>query len=394
MRAEKIKKIYSLAFLFNFHLALSSYINSTFLTNIIPEKYVGVLYTISSILTLALLSKSAKILKYFGNRKLTLIFLLFNIFSLIGLSFSVDPLIIGTSFVIFTTTNTLVMFCIDIFIEHWSDKNKTGETRGLYLTIVNLAIMISPLIASLIITKEGGYKSIYLIALLLVIIMTILFMSFIKKYKDKTYTRTAFVETFKYLKKSKHMFAISMVNFLLQFFYAWMVVYTPIYLYNHLGFTWDKIGIMFTVMLIPFVIIELPIGVIIDKYNFNKKIILSIGFIIMIISTGIITFLPAYNWIIWIIILFITRVGASIVEATNEIYFFTYIGDEDASLLSIFRDMYPVAYIIAPIIATLIFLILPFKYLFITLSIIMLSSFYFISKLKGKYENKLSNPNK
>jgi len=254
--------------------------------------------------------------------------------------------------------------------------------------------MISPLIASLIITKEGGYKSIYLIALLLVIIMTILFMSFIKKYKDKTYTRTAFVETFKYLKKSKHMFAISMVNFLLQFFYAWMVVYTPIYLYNHLGFTWDKIGIMFTVMLIPFVIIELPIGVIIDKYNFNKKIILSIGFIIMIISTGIITFLPAYNWIIWIIILFITRVGASIVEATNEIYFFTYIGDEDASLLSIFRDMYPVAYIIAPIIATLIFLILPFKYLFITLSIIMLSSFYFISKLKGKYENKLSNPNK
>jgi len=387
MKTKKIKRIYILSFIFSLHIALSAYINSIFLTGIISEKYVGVLYTLASVVALILLSNSANILKNFGNRRLILTFLTFNMLSLVGLITSKNPYIIGASFIAFTATNTLVLFCIDIFIEHFSDPSKTGKTRGFYLTIINLAWMLSPLIASFMVTKEGGYKAIYLLAFVMVVLMTIGLVFSVKTFKDETYKRTPFLKTFKYLKTNRHMFAIVIISFLLQFFYAWMVVYTPIYLYEHLGFSWGQIGIVFTIMLAPFVILGLPVGLLIDKYHFNKKSLLYIGFVIITISTITISFITSTNIIIWAIVLFITRVGASIIETTGEVYFFSHIKTEDAYLLGIYRDMNPIAYLIAPMCATIVFFILPIKYLFIILGIIMTVGFYIIPKLKHNHES-------
>jgi MFS family permease len=317
-----------------------------------------------------------------------------NMLSLVGMITSTNPYIVGASFVVFVSTNTQILFCIDIFIEHFGDKKTIGKNRGLYLTIINIAWMASPLISSFLITKEGGYKTIYILAFITVVIMAIGLFFSIKTFKDKTYKKTPFLETYQYLKTNDHMFAITAINFLLQFFFAWMVVYMPIYLYSHIGLGWAQIGIIFTIMLAPFVVIGLPLGVLIDKYNLNKKTLLYIGIIIMSISTFLISSIATKNVLLWGVILFMTRVGASIIETTSEIYFFTHIKEEEAYLLSIFRDMTPVAYIIAPIISTIIFMFLPFKSLFIILSIITLSGLYYINKLKIKNGKILSNTNK
>ncbi len=391
MRTSKIKRMYVLSFIFALHISISAYISSVFLTEVIKESYVGILYTLASFLTLILLTKSSTILKNFGNRRLILAFLLLNMFSLVGLITSNNPYIIGSSFILFTTTNTLVYFCIDIFIEHFGDPKTIGKTRGLYLTILNIAWMISPLISVFLITKEGGYRAIFILAFIMVFFMTLGLLFSVKTFKDKTYKKTPFVETFKYLKTNPHMMAIVTINFLLQFFFAWMVVYTPIYLFNHLNFNWSQIGIIFTIMLAPFVILGLPVGTLIDKYHLSKRILLYIGFLIIIISTFIIAFITTKNIAIWAIILFMTRVGASIIETTSETYFFTHTKEEDAYLLGIFRDMNPVAYIIAPLIATLIFLFLPFNYLFIILAIILSTGLYYIPQLKHNHQNELSN---
>jgi len=388
---NKINRMYVLSFLFTLHIAISAYVNSLFLSNIITEKYVGILYTLSSLFTLLLLLKSSNILKNFGNKRLTLNFLFFNMISLVGLMTSKNPYIIAISFITFTTTNTLVLFCIDIFIEHFGSIKKIGKIRGLYLTIVNIAWMLSPLIAAFLITKEGGYKAIYTLAFLMVTLMTTGLIFSVKSFKDKVYRRTPFLETFKYLKTNRHMFAIVAINFLLQFFFAWMVVYTPIYLYKHMGLGWDQIGIIFTMMLAPFVLLGLPIGILIDKYHVSKRVLLYIGFAIIIISTFLIPGIKTQSVIVWGTVLFMTRVGASIIETTSEIYFFTHIKEEETYLLSVFRDMMPVAYIIAPLISTLIFIFLPFKFLFIILSIILLSGLYYIPHLKQNHGNILPN---
>ncbi|HAE36535.1 MAG: MFS transporter, phthalate permease family [Candidatus Nomurabacteria bacterium GW2011_GWF2_35_66] len=392
MKSPKLKRMYALSFIFTLHISISAYISSIFLTGIMKESFIGILYTIASLITLILLTKSSSILKNFGNKKSTIVFLLINIIALLGLITSSNPYIIGTSFVLFTTTNTLVFFCIDIFIEHFSDPLTIGKTRGLYLTIINIAWMASPLIAVFLITKEGGYKAIFTLAFFMAMAMTIGLLFSVKTFKDKIYKKTPFLETYKYLKTNHNILAITVINFILQFFFAWMVVYTPIYLYNHLNFNWTQIGIIFTIMLTPFIILGLPVGILIDKYHVQKRTLLYIGFLIIIISTLSIAFITTKSIAIWALILFITRVGASIIETTSETYFFTHIKEEDAYLLGIFRDMNPVAYIIAPMIATLVFLVLPFKYLFIILGIILLTGLYYIPKLK--HNHGISNTNK
>jgi len=93
--------------------------------------------------------------------------------------------------------------------------------------------MLSPLITGLLITDAGGYKIIYILAFVAVMIMTIGLVFSVKTFKDKSYERTPFLKAYKYLKKNPHIMSIVIISFILQFFYALMVVYTPIYLHQY-----------------------------------------------------------------------------------------------------------------------------------------------------------------
>ena len=387
--------MYILSFLFTLHISISAYVNSTFLTEFISEKYVGLIYTAGSLITLILLAKSSGILKRLGNRGLVMWLLVINMIALTGLITSVDPRVIAVSFIAFITTNVLTLFSIDIFIEHFGDPKTIGKTRGLYLTIISLAWMVSPLITALLIGSGGGYLAIYAIAFFVTALTTIGLSLSVRKFRDKSYRKTPFLETYRYLKTNKHMLAITLINFILQFFFVWMVVYTPIYLIEHLGFTWDQIGVVFTIMLAPFVIFGLPVGILIDKYHVKKRTLLAIGFVIMSISTLSIAYISTTSVALWALVLFTTRVGASIVEATSEIYFFTHVREEDAYLLGVFRDMTPVAYMVAPLLGSLVFIFLPFKSLFTILAIFVLAGLYYVTKLKHSHGPELiPNTNK
>lgn len=383
--------MYVLSFLFTLHISLSAYVNSTFLTGIVSEKYVGLLYTIGAIITIFLLSRSATLLKYFGNRKLVLWLLIINMVSIACLITSPNPKLIGLSFISILTTNTLIALCLDIFIEHFGNPKTIGKTRGLYLTVTNLAWMLSPLVTALLIARNGGYITVYALALITVVIMTIGLSLSVKTFTDKKYIREPFIKTYRYLKTHPHIFAITMINFILQFFFTWMVIYTPIFLKQHIGFNWGELGVIFTIMLAPFVIFGLPIGILVDKYHVKKRTLLYIGFIIIVASTISIAFIDVKNIALWALVLFLTRTGASIIETTSEIYFFTHVGEEDAYLLGIFRDMTPVAYIVGPLCATLVFTVLPFNYLFIVLGIILMLGLYYIPQLK--HEHRIPDQN-
>ena len=387
--------MYILSFLFTLHISISAYVNSTFLTEFISEKYVGLIYTAGSLITLILLAKSSGILKRLGNRGLVMWLLVINMIALTGLITSVDPRVIAVSFIAFITTNVLTLFSIDIFIEHFGDPKTIGKTRGLYLTIISLAWMVSPLITALLIGSGGGYLAIYAIAFFVTALTTIGLSLSVRKFRDKSYRKTPFLETYRYLKTNKHMLAITLIHLLPHLFLVRMVAYTPIYLIEHLGFTWDQIGVVFTIMLAPFVIFGLPVGILIDKYHVKKRTLLAIGFIIMSISTLSIAYISTTSVALWALVLFTTRVGASIVEATSEIYFFTHVREEDAYLLGVFRDMTPVAYMVAPLLGSLVFIFLPFKSLFTILAIFVLAGLYYVTKLKHSHGPELiPNTNK
>jgi hypothetical protein len=67
-----------------------------------------------------------------------------------------------------------------------------------------------------------------------------------------------------------------------------------------------------------------------------------------------------------------TRVGASMVEIMNETYFFKKNSDRTPDLIGVFRLTRPFAYLIAPVIASMLLMALDYPSLFVVLGILML----------------------
>lgn len=363
-----MKKLYLLGFVFTLHIALAAYVNSTFLSQFLDEGVVGLVYTISSILTLIAFSTSPLLFSRFGDRTSVIGAVLCNFFALLLLGGSENPIVLVGAFIAFSITNSVIMLLLDVFFEHLEGTGSVAKMRGTYLAVLSLAWLISPLISGSIIAAYGHF-AIYLVSSVLALLMLAgLFIA--KLPESKQYRKISIITAFKHLNGNVRIRVIVGINFLLQFFYAIMVVYAPIYLIDHIGFNWETLGIVFTVMLSPFVILGIPVGKMIDR-GIKEKSLLAVGFAIMGISTLAMVFLPLPNVVLWGGVLFLTRIGAALVETTAEIYFFKRTTAEDSDLLSAFRDMSPLSYIIAPIAATILLLVFPFKSLFVLLGVLM-----------------------
>ncbi len=372
MQKKKLRTVlYILGFLLALQTAIPAYINSSFIGQYLSsENLVGFLYTLSALLAIFCLLAVPKILKKLGNYKTILLIAAVNVAVLLILAFSQNAKLILVSFIFYLAINAVIYFNLDIFLENHSEDKNTGNIRGLYLTTINIAWVLSPLIMGFLLAN-GNYWKIYLISAGILLPFVILLSLNFKNFKDPSYKSPPVWNTFKKIFKRKNIYKIFMVKTFLHFFYAWMVIYTPIYLHKYIGFDWATIGIIFTVMLLPFILFQLPLGILADK-KWGEKEILNIGIIIISLATISLSFINGANFWIWAIILFATRIGASAVEITSESYFYKHIDGEDADILSFFSMTRPLAYTIAPLLASVTLFFVDFRYIFLILGLITL----------------------
>ncbi len=149
-----------------------------------------------------------------------------------------------------------------------------------------------------------------------------------------------------------------------------MAIYMPIHLYFDVGFNWPEIGTMFSIMLLPFILFQIPLGSIEDRKHDEKQILVT-GFLIMSIATILMSFIVEKNFILWTALLFISRIGASFVEVSTESYFFRHISTENASYVSIFRMTRSIPYLVIPVISYFAITYLGSQYLFLITGIIV-----------------------
>jgi len=382
LKIKSLFPVYLLGFLFAFHTALPTYINSSFLNFFISEKLVGLFYILASLLTIICFLSLPFILRKFGNYRVAFFLIILNLVALLGLAFLKNPIFLLTLFIINLITIPLIYFSTDVFLESFSSNKVTGKIRGIYLTAVNLAWVVSPLISALILTN-GDYWKIYLASALFLLPVLLILMVNLRHFKDSKYEKSNHWQTVKVIWKNKNLQNIFMANFLLFFFYSWMTIYTPLYLHKDMGFSWREICLIFSVMLLPFVLVQFPLGRLADK-KWGEKEILSLGFILIAISTGVISFVMDKNMILWMIILFITRIGAGTIEIMCDTYFFKKVDSLDAKVISFYRMVSSSAYILGPLLAVLAFNFLSFniKYLFLVLGLIMIFGLKFSLSLK------------
>ncbi len=197
-----------------------------------------------------------------------------------------------------------------------------------------------------------------------------------RRFRDGEPLHIKIRETIRFYLTNKDVFNVFTVHTILQIFYAYMVIYIPIYLSQYIGFSWAEIGIMFTIMLLPFVFIELPVGWLADK-KWGEKEMMTVGLAIMGLFTLVVSFITTKDFLLWTAILFMTRVGAAMVEATSDSYFFKKVNKNDTDTIAFYRLGGPASYIIAPLLATLSLQFLPFHNIFIILGAMVICSCYY-----------------
>ena len=178
---------------------------------------------------------------------------------------------------------------------------------------------------------------------------------------------------FEILRKVVHradILRIYAVSFALNFFYATMIVYTSLRL-RELGMAWNDIGIVLTVMLVPFVILQYPLGMLADRKLGEKELLIG-ALLLSAISTVSLVWIESASVVLWASMLFITRVGIAGVEVLGDAYFYKRIEGDDSDFIAFFRTARPVGNIIAALILGVWLLFFPLSSVFLLPALVLL----------------------
>ena len=372
--------IYLLTFFSTVQYALTVYINSSFLGTLVSEKYIGLIFGGAAFITILALIFMPRFLKLVGDYFATLLFIVLEIIALIGIAAFGNPVIIIILFVVNSVLITLISFDFDLIVEGFSKNASTGSIRGLYLTSANIAWVIAPALAAL--SLQGNqYWLVYLASAALFIPGLLIFSGKLEQFNDPLYRKIHFKKTLLSVWQNKDLRSIFCVSFLLQFFFTLMVIYTPIYLHEYIGFEWRELGVIFSIMLVPFLLLEAPLGRLADKVLGEKELLIA-GFSVMALATGAMYFFNEHSFVLWAVILFMTRVGAAMVEVMTETYFFKKISAGDAAIVGLNRTVRPFAGIMGPLVATGLLVFMSLPSLFLVLAVFMLLGIPIAASLK------------
>jgi len=363
--------IYFVAFLYTLHLTPAVYVTSNYISQYVSESRVGFVYSIASFLTILAFVFVRPVLVRFGNFK-TFLTTLITAFIALGILIipDLDPRFYISILVISLITHATSYLHLDIFISSYSDFKDTGVVRSSFLMAQNIAFVGGPLLAGAML-KDHDFWKIFLFGMIMLIPTIIITIKYLRNFKDPTYKKTEWLKTTIKTYKNKDIYNAVRINLLLRVFYSWMIIYTPIFLTLHIGFTLGETASIIGIALIAFLIFTNPLGYISDKVLGEKEILI-LGFTIMAFSTAVMSFVDIKDFWLWALILFMTRVGASMVELMGESYFFKKIDNSEINMVSMFRMLRPMTNLIFPALASGLLLLIDIKYLFLILGILML----------------------
>jgi len=372
---------YIIGLIVSFSAALPAYVNSTFISQFAQLKFVSLFFIIANATSLLSILIFPKIIKRFGKYKTFIVLIFLYSLALFFFSAANSFLTALLGIVFFTAFLNLTLIKLDLFIEAFTKNTDTGRIRAIYLTICNLGWVVAPMTSAYLI-NNFSYSFVYWLSGLIIIPTLIMFLIFSSELKVKIkYVQDGMIKVAKKMWFDKNLRGIFFVALILQLFYTTAVVYVPVYLNQTLGMGWDDLGRIFSFMLIPFILFQIPAGFLADKY-FGEKEMLYIGlFIVALALIGIFYLNQPVVWL-WAALLFFSRIGAALVEAMRESYFFKIVNAKDLGMINLFRLTTPAAYILGPALAILITSFLPIQYIFIFSALITVSGMFLIWPIK------------
>lgn len=365
---NKVRLISLVSFVLGFLDAFLIYILSAYFSAVTGSDNVGVFYFIAYSGVLFSLLYLQPLIRSIGKARALYFGLGITILaSVLLMRLPMTWSSIGVVLLFIVATN-LIWVMLDILLESFSEDRRSGRIRGFYLTIMNAGLLAAPFLSTLTLERyqyEGvffvlilGYMAVFLVTL-------IGFRQDNVVFQEKLRLRQTILK----MLEKKNLFRIYFVSFAMEFFYAMMIVYTPLYL-RSLHFSWHEIGIIFTVMLLPFVFLQYPLGILADK-RFGEKELLIGSIIIVILSTTILGFLGVQSFFVWGAALLVTRIGIAGIEVLRDSYFYKQIDGNHLDMIAFFRTARPAANVLGAVLSAILLLFFPLQSIFFLIAACM-----------------------
>lgn len=373
-KIRNFQLVYWLAFFISIADALAGYIQSSYLNQYISLSKIGLFLAVASLIVLFIATFYHHLVVKINNYRLTIGLFILSIISCYLLYAADSTAIALTAFILRYVSFMFLATSLDIFLENISDDLHTGAIRTKFLTVTNIAWLASPLVMSQIVGDANNYHYIYLIGAIILFIALLITLSnkqYLKKPID--YKKHDFKKALTIMWQKKNILAIFRSGVLLSFFYFVASIYIPIYLHETIGLSWTQLGIIFTVMLMPFVLFQIPAGIIADRYLGEKEMLIG-GHTIMGLSMILIFFISTANPIAWGAVLFLSRFGAAVAEAMQETYFYKQINIRDVDLINLFRRSRSLGWLTGAAMAFILLYFLSLPYIFLIMSFILIAN--------------------
>lgn len=371
--AKKLKTIDLMSFLMGFSQSILVYIMSSYFKEASGTENVGFFYFISYLVVLILLLNFHKIIRKFGKFNVFSFVFIFKIFIIAGLAIMPASVFGSLFLMLYIILASIGWTTLDIILESCSTDKKSGRIRGLYLTIINAGFIFGPFISSKLI-ENTGFHIIFAISLIFHIAEYLIAHRSLSGANHEHQEKETIKQLLFRALKRINIVRVYYISFVLDFFYAVMVVFSPLYLLS-IGMEWNQIGIVFTIMLIPFVAIQYPVGVLADK-NYGEKNFLIASLFLMGLSVFSIYFIKTNSTLVWALVMFATRVGASVLEIMRDSYFYKRIDGNDIDLIDFFRTSRPVAYVLATLASTILLFCFSMQSVFLFLVLVIIIGLY------------------
>lgn len=349
------------------HFYLIIYIVAPYLATFLPADQTGLVVSVGAVATLAVFPIAPKLVARYGARKLAIVFAIVETLALFALAFSPGPVPAMLLVSLACALSPLIAYQLDLLLEATvtaNEESSTGRIRTAFLTAGNAALIIAPLAIALLLDSTDAYYRVFMGAAISLIPFIFLFVARRMPEGCPPAVESSWHAAERVL-GDRDLRGVVIANFILQLFYHFAPLYIPLYLHDALGVPWDQLGWMFAVMLLPFVFMEYPAGVLADRYIGDKELMLG-GFLIAGFSFVSISLIGAATPIAIILgVLVASRIGAALVEAMVEGHFFRRVSEKDASVVSVFRMARPVAALIAPLTGSLLLAVVGYGWMFV-----------------------------
>lgn len=368
---NKVHLISLIAFLMGFSQSLIAYVLSSYFKEISGTESVGPFYIVSYLIVLLVLLNWHKVIRRFGKARVFILAVLAKVGIVIALVFLPPSYWALVFLMLYLICGALEWTSLDIILESYSKDNLSGRIRGIHLTIYNAGFIFGPLVSTYILSQyqfQGVFVGLLILNAIILIFSLVGLSNINHGYKRDLNIS----EIIRKVWKRKNILRIFYISIALEIFFALLVIYTPMYLLD-LGYGWDDIGIMFSVMLVPFVLLQIPVGFLADK-KWGEKEMIIISLTMMALATILLFTTDHASVAVWAGILFLTRLGAAALEILRDSYFYKRIDGYDVDMIDFYKATLPVGYIVANVLAFVCLLIFPLKAVFLIVVVVVASA--------------------